>query len=209
MKFAKFTNKLILTAMFHRLSISILWSLILFCWKSNGTRISLTGDDWSVSDNQSIQAIGTIPGSIHTILLAAKQIDEPYWGYGDTTMRPLVYRSWTFTKKFSLEDDFLSLNPISLHFDQVDTVSNVTLNNCFLGSTNSMFFAYIFNVTKNCLQRENVLEMKFMSPIIYALNEANVYNKSVKPDCTDAVQHGECHVQFIRKEPCSFSWDWV
>jgi beta-mannosidase len=193
----------------NRWSIIILWSLIVFCSTSNSTRIALTGDDWFVSDDQSMQATGTIPGSIHTILLAAKQIDEPYWGYGDTTMRSLVYRSWTFTKNFTLQDDFLSLNSITLHFDQIDTVSNVTLNNCFIGSTNSMFFAYTFNVTKNCLQRDNVLQVKFMSPIVYALNEANAYNKSVKPNCTDEVQHGECHVQFIRKEPCSFSWDWV
>ena len=41
-----------------------------------------------------------------TILLAAKQIDEPYWGYDDTEMRSLVYRSWTLTKKFSLNDIF-------------------------------------------------------------------------------------------------------
>ena len=47
-----------------------------------------------------------------------------------------------------------------------------------------------------------------MSPVIYALNQAIAYNKSVH-QTVQPVQHGECHVQFIRKEPCSFSWDWV
>jgi beta-mannosidase len=48
-----------------------------------------------------------------------------------------------------------------------------------------------------------------MSPVIYALNQAMAYNKTVEPTCPGGAQHGECHVNFIRKEPCSFSWDWV
>ncbi len=127
----------------------------------------------------------------------------------DTTIRDLVYQSWTFTKKFSLQTDFLHLAQFVLHFDQVDTVSNITLNQCFLGNTSSMFYAYTFNVPSNCLLQDNTLHVDFMSPVIYALNQANAYNKSVYPNCTASVQHGEYHVQFIRKEPCSFSWDWV
>lgn len=28
------------------------------------------------------------------------------------------------------------------------------------------------------------------------------------PTCSHAIQNGECHVNFIRKMQCSFSWDW-
>jgi beta-mannosidase len=176
---------------------------------SSSTRISLTGDDWSVSNGQTLQATGTVPGTIHTILLSAKLIDEPYWGLGDTTLRYLVNQSWTFTKKFSLSTDFLNLTQFMIHFDQIDTVSNVTLNECFLGNTSSMFFAYTFEVPSQCLKNDNILRVNFVSPIIYALKQAIAYNKTVEPQCPSSVQHGECHVQFIRKEPCSFSWDWV
>ncbi len=175
----------------------------------NSTRVSLIGDDWSVSNGQTLQAIGTVPGTVHTILLSAELIDEPYWGFGDTTMRQLVFDSWTFTKKFSLQGDFLNLTQFTLHFDQIDTVSNVTLNQCFLGNTSSMFFAYNFNILSTCLKNDNILRVDFMSPVIYALNQAIAYNKTVQPTCPGGAQHGECHVQFIRKEPCSFSWDWV
>jgi hypothetical protein len=72
-----------------------------------------------------------------------------------------------------------------------------------------MFFAYTFEVQSQCLKNDNTLLIDFMSPVIYALNQAIAYNKTVQPTCPSSVQHGECHVQFIRKEPCSFSWDWV
>ncbi len=184
--------------------------LLIFLFSgASSTHISLTGDDWSLSNGQTFQATGSVPGTIHTILFSAKLIDEPYWGWSDTTLRYLVNQSWTFTKKFSLQPDFLNLTQFLIHFDQIDTVSNVTLNECFLGNTSSMFFAYSFEVDSRCLKSDNILRIDLMSSIIYALNQAIAYNKTVQPTCPLSEQHGECHVQFIRKEPCSFSWDWV
>jgi len=193
----------------HSYLVLIFSSFILLFSGSNSTRISLTGNDWLVSNGQTVQATGTVPGTVHTILLSAKMIDDPYWSFGDTTMRYLVYESWTFIKNFSLQADFLNLTQFTLHFDQIDTVSNVTLNQGFLGNTSSMFFAYTFNVMSNCLSNENILRVDFMSPVVYAFIQALAYNKTVPPTCTGRARHGECHVQFMRKEPCSFSWDWV
>jgi beta-mannosidase len=190
-------------------SISIFFSCTLLFWGSNSTRISLTGNDWLVSNGQSLQVTGTVPGSIHTALLSAKMIDEPYWGFGDTLLRYLIYESWTFTKNFSLPTEFLNLTQFTLHFDQIDTVSNITLNECFLGNTSSMFFAYAFNISNTCLHKDNILRVKFLSPAIYALNQAIVYNVTIESNCTKPLEHSECYIQFIRKEPCSFGWDWV
>ena len=182
--------------------------ILLFCGL-NATRLSLTGNDWLISNGQTLQATGTIPGTIHTILLSARKIDEPYWGFGDVLLRPLIYQSWVFTKQFSLQEDFLNSTQFTIHFDQIDTVSSVTLNQCFLGNTSSMFFAYTFNVSRPCLRNNNTLRIDFISPTTYALNQANDYGRPLLPLCPDPVQQGECHVQFIRKEPCSFAWDWV
>ena len=176
---------------------------------SNSLRVPLTGNDWLVTDNKTYSVHGQVPGTIHTILLATNQIQEPYWGYNDVNLRSLVYSMWTFSKNFALTPNFLTFTRIMLHFDQIDTVANVTLNGCFLGQTNSMFIAYTFDVPRSCLQLSNALQIDFASPVFYALNQAVAYNDSVPPDCPPDVQHGECYVQFIRKEPCSFSWDWV
>jgi beta-mannosidase len=83
------------------------------------------------------------------------------------------------------------------------------LNRCPIGQTNSMFLAYTFNVIRSCLQSNNELQMDFESPVLYASKQAKAYNDTVPPDCPLDSQHGECHFQFIRKEPCSFSWGWV
>ena len=187
-----------------------LWLLLIFVSGSNSIRVSLTGDDWSISDGQSLEATGTVPGTIHTILLSDKLIDDPYWRYHDTNLRYLVNQSWTFTKTFSLQRDFLNSTQFMLHFDQIDTVSNVTVNDCFLGNTRSMFIEYTFNVPNRCLKSDNTLRVDLMSSVIYALDQFLSYNQSYIPgNCPGPESPGECHVQFIRKEPCSFGWDWV
>jgi beta-mannosidase len=188
--------------------ISLLFLLFFFA-SSNSTLVPLTGNGWTITDNQSYSVQGRIPGTIHTILLAANQIPEPYWGYNDINLRHLIYTSWTFRKIFSLIDDFLASTQFTLHFDQIDTVANITLNGCPIGQTNNMFLAYTFNVMRSCLQSNNELQIDFESPILYASKQAKAYNDSVPPNCPPDAQHGECYFQFIRKEPCSFSWGWV
>ena len=192
-----------------RASLFIITFCVALVSNAASTRVSLAGSDWSIKNGADLQAVGTVPGTIHTILFSAKLIDEPYWRFHDTDLRYLVNQSWIFTKSFSLQSQFLDSTQFILHFDQIDTVSNITLNNCNLGQTNSMFFAYEFNVPRTCLQTENTLHIEFTSPILYAKQQSIAYNKTVYPLCPNAAQHGECHVQFIRKEPCSFSWDWV
>jgi beta-mannosidase len=171
--------------------------------------VPLAGNDWMINENQSLSAQGQVPGTVHTILFAANKIPDPYLGYDDVSLRYLVYSPWTFRKKFTLADDFLALTQFTLHFDQLDTVANITLNTCFLGQTNNMFLAYTFNVMKSCLQSNNELRIDFDSPVAYALKQSQAYGDTVQPNCPSSIQNGECHVNFIRKEPCSFSWDWV
>ncbi|UJR18127.1 hypothetical protein I4U23_005027 [Adineta vaga] len=188
----------------------ICFIVLFFCDSINSVVVvPLTGDDWTIHNNGSYSVQGQIPGTIHTILLAANQITEPYWGYDDVNLRYLIYTSWTFKKRFFLTDDFLILTQFTLHFDQIDAIAKITLNRCFIGQTNNMFLGYTFNVMKSCLQSNNELQIDFESPVMYALNQARAYHDDVPPDCPPDIQYGECHVQFIRKEPCSFSWDWA
>ena len=150
-----------------------------------------------------------IPGSIHTNLYASKLIPDPYVGYNDENLRYLVNDKWIFTKNFSLSSEFLSLDEHEIIFDQIDTISNITINGCPVGKTTSMFIQYRFEIPQPCLHLNNQIQIDFESPVIYASNQSQLYNGTVPPLCPPSSQHGECHVQFIRKEPCSFSWDWV
>ncbi|CAF1213117.1 unnamed protein product [Adineta steineri] len=176
--------------------------------KTTTDQSSVLGNDWTITDNINHTAQGRVPGTVHTILLADGQIPEPYADYNDITFRYLVHTKWVFTKKFNLTSDFLAYNHTIIHLEQIDTVSNITINGCPIGRTHSMFIPHTFNIENSCLKLENTIQIDFDSPVLYALQQSIEYNVTVPPTCTPDAQNGECHVQFIRKEPCSFSWDW-
>ena len=54
----------------------------------------------------------------------------------------------------------------------------------------------------------NSIGLSFWSAVDYSAKQSRSYPYPVPPNCTALVQNGECHVNFIRKEQCSFSWDW-
>ncbi|XP_016014568.1 beta-mannosidase isoform X2 [Rousettus aegyptiacus] len=71
-----------------------------------------------------------------------------------------------------------------------------------------MFKRYSFDIT-SVVQAVNVIEVRFQSPVLYAAQQSRAHSSyQVPPNCPPSVQKGECHVNFIRKEQCSFSWDW-
>lgn len=54
----------------------------------------------------------------------------------------------------------------------------------------------------------NALQINFASPVIHGTIRSAAYPYDVPPDCPPDVQNGDCHVNFVRKEASSFSWDW-
>jgi beta-mannosidase len=57
----------------------------------------------------------------------------------------------------------------------------------------------------------NSITVSFTSAITYSAKKFSEYPYFVNDgsDDPDDIQHGERHRNFIRKEQCSFSWDWV
>ena len=98
---------------------------------------------------------------------------------------------------------------VQFEFFELDTIASIYLNDQFLLFVQNQFLKYTTqNFNSKLHLGMNKLEILFKSPILYA-NEMNmVYPYRVPPDCTELVQNGECHVNFIRKQQCSFSWDW-
>lgn len=201
---------LLIRRMWTKQAFLLIFLLITTCECDESFRQYLTGSDWLISNVEgNTSTMGTIPGSIHTALLQSKLIPDPYLGFNDVDLRYLVLDSWIFTKNFSLSPQLLSSDEFQLIIDQIDTAANITLNGCPVGRTNSMFVQYRFDLPRACVKPENQIQIDFESPVIYAYNQSQIYNDTVPPLCPPSAQHGECHVQFIRKEPCSFSWDWV
>lgn len=170
---------------------------------------SLTGK-WMLRNlNGSFNLPAEVPGCVHTALLKQNFIQDPYYRFNDLDYRWISLDNWTYSLNFTVPDETRQMKRVVLLFDGVDTVSTITLNGITVGTTDNMFRSYEFDVGGILRADGNILVVSFMSAVIYAAQRDQAHSSyKVPPACPPPVQKGECHVNFIRKAQCSFSWDW-
>ncbi|XP_004401913.1 PREDICTED: beta-mannosidase [Odobenus rosmarus divergens] len=172
-----------------------------------GRSLSLRGS-WRIrSGNGSLELPGRVPGCVHSALLQRGLIQDPYYRFNDLNYRWISLDNWTYSKKFKIPFNISKWQKVNLIFEGVDTVAKVLLNSVPIGKTGNMFKRYSFDIT-SVVREVNSLELCFQSSVLYAAQQSKAHSYSVPPDCPPPVQKGQCHVNFIRKEQSSFSWDW-
>uniref|UniRef100_A0A3Q3IQJ5 Beta-mannosidase n=1 Tax=Monopterus albus TaxID=43700 RepID=A0A3Q3IQJ5_MONAL len=150
---------------------------------------SLSGK-WSLSNsNGSLCLAAEVPGCVHSALQQQGYIQDPYFRFNDVSYGWIALYNWTYVNVFTV-----TKQKVHLVFDGVDTVASVWLNGILVGETDNMFRRYVISLS---------------SPVLYASERRKAHSAyKVPPECPPDVQRGECHVNFIRKEQSSFSWDW-
>ncbi|XP_074547334.1 beta-mannosidase [Halichoeres trimaculatus] len=187
--------------------------LCLFCGvfslKEQKLTVSLNGK-WSLNNsNGSLSLPAEVPGCVHTALQQQGYIQDPYFRFNDLSYRWIALENWTYTTTFTVPEELRSKQKVLLVFDGVDTVASIFLNGAIVGRTDNMFRRYDFSVKEQLSDGENVLKVELLSPVLYASERSAAHSAyRVPPECPPDVQKGECHVNFIRKEQSSFSWDW-
>ncbi|KAF1374461.1 hypothetical protein PFLUV_G00229340 [Perca fluviatilis] len=190
-----------------------IWVLgVLLCLFLSGlcsVTFSLNGK-WSLSNsNGSVWLPAEVPGCVHSALQEQGYIQDPYFRFNDVSYRWIAFDNWTYTTTFPGSTQLRTKQKVLLVFDGVDTVASIWLNGMVVGETDNMFRRYDFPVGDLLKDGDNVLKVSLMSPVVYASERRKAHSAyRVPPECPPDVQKGECHVNFIRKEQSSFSWDW-
>uniref|UniRef100_A0A8C8RIX0 Beta-mannosidase n=2 Tax=Pelusios castaneus TaxID=367368 RepID=A0A8C8RIX0_9SAUR len=168
---------------------------------------SLRGSWRLASGNGSVVLSGAVPGCVHTALLRQGLIQDPYYRSNDLAYKWISLDNWTYSRTFKAFDA-RKWQKVNLVFEGIDTVAQILVNNVTVGRTDNMFNRYSFDIT-SVIKEDSFIEVRFLSAISYAAQRSRSHRAyRVPPQCPPPVQKGECHVNFIRKEQCSFSWDW-
>ncbi|XP_064594650.1 beta-mannosidase-like [Liolophura sinensis] len=188
------------------LTVVLLYSLLCVRTEANIWDLGGQWKVYNVSSSQSIKA--WVPGTIYTAL-SPKVIGEPYYRFNDDLYRWVATANWTYSRQFTATSEMLAMERLQLICDGVDTVSDIYINDRYIGSTKDAFLQYVFDVKDMVVAGENTIDVRLQSPVSYAMNQSANYPYLVPPKCPPEEQHGWCYVNFIRKPQFSFSWDWA
>ncbi|MFC0028495.1 glycoside hydrolase family 2 protein [Micromonospora chaiyaphumensis] len=140
----------------------------------------------------------TVPGEVHTDLLAAGLIPDPYLDDNEERLHWIGRTDWVYetaVERPSGDDERIDLVCAGL-----DTVATVSLNGTEVGRTENQHRGYRFPVGPLLRPGANTLTVRFDSPYRYA--EAHRDRLGDRPNAYPEPFH------FIRKTACNFGWDW-
>lgn len=106
----------------------------------------------------------TVPGTVHTDLLANKIIEDPYFRDNEKNLQWIEKEDWEYTTKFSLDKKTFKKQNIDLIFNGLDTYAKVYLNDSLILTADNMFRTWKVDCKKYLKQDDNVLYILFESP---------------------------------------------
>ncbi|NJP46439.1 glycoside hydrolase family 2 protein [Actinacidiphila epipremni] len=139
-----------------------------------------------------------VPGCVHSDLLAAGLIPDPFLDRNETEVAWVGRADWTY--RTALAAHPTAHERTDLVFDGLDTVATVTLGDTVLGSTRNMHRSYRFDVT-GALDAGPV-------PLTVAFTSAYEEAERVKALLGDRPNSYPEPFPYLRKMACSFGWDW-
>ena len=143
----------------------------------------------------------TVPGCVHTDLLTAGVIPDPFLDANELVVQWVADSDWDYVTTFSVPADIARHEHIELCFDGLDTLATITLNGTTLGTTENMHRAYRFDIASLLVDGDNELIVSFRS--------ATRHCDALKADEGDWPSASfDRPFNYLRKMACSWGWDW-
>lgn len=140
----------------------------------------------------------SVPGTVHTDLLAARLIADPYMDANEKAQEWIGSTSWRYDTTFDWIDE--GAEHVDLVFEGLDTIATVRLNGDVILETRNQHRSYRVPVKDRLTSGANSLEVAFDAPVP-AADQASL-DLEYRPH----VNHHPYNA--IRKTACSFGWDW-
>ena len=167
-------------------------------------KITLNGK-WQLNKSGQEQFINAeVPGCVHTDLIAAGEIDDPFYRNNEEKVMWVGESDWDYSRKFNLQSEFINAKKILLSAKGLDTLADIYINNEKLASTNNMYRKWEFEVQDYLRVGENKIRIHFNSPLPF-LKEKDEEFHIPAWSVGDHRLHGG---GWLRKQPSNFGWDW-
>ena len=166
-------------------------------------QLDLTGDSWTLSDQEGHRVPAQVPGCAMGALVSAGLVADPLAGRNEAAATWVDERIWTWQRDLELSAAFLAHERIDLVAEGLDVLTGVHLGSQRVGRTANRFRTWRWEVGK--LLRSGARELRVVcDPATPELRrrspERDLYGV---PSPIEVLQTG-----WLRTSACQFGWDW-
>ena len=172
--------------------------------RSDAIAIDLSGTWALVSIDATHTAPMPVPGDVHSALLAAGLIPDPYAGRNERDVQWVAEKDWLIERIFDVTPEMLE-GCWYLDVGSIDTVASIYVNGVLVQDTDNCFRRYRPDVTDALKAGENTLKI-----LIHSSIAAGAARQAEQPffipwsTGNSPIPNGN----MLRKPQCHFGWDW-
>jgi beta-mannosidase len=165
---------------------------------------SLDGE-WTLQQTGKKETVkAVVPGNVHTDLLTAGKIPDPYYRDNEDSLQWVGEAGWTYSREFQISEEFLEHGEkIILRCYGLDTLAVIKINAREIARTENMFRTYEFDGTGILKKGRNTIDIKFESTLPYIRKK-----QAAHPIPLRSGPHTIPGGNWVRKEQCNYGWDW-
>lgn len=156
--------------------------------------------------NQGEWLPATVPGTVHTDLLANGLIPDPFAAGSEAQLQWIGEADWEYRLVFDIPRRVFRFDHIDLLLDGIDTYADVFLNDSLILSPHNMFLSWSSSVKSLLRETGNELRLVLYSPIKKAVAQRLLYPYKLPADSDAGEQKTS---PFVRKAAYHFGWDWA
>lgn len=165
-------------------------------------RVPLEGIWQLTQPSREISIPAEVPGVVHTALMAAGKIPDPYFSDNEKKVQWVSDVPWTYTRTFTLTPQFLRNRKIVLRCDGLDTFATIRLNGREVAKTDNQFRAWEFDAKPYLMAGQNTIQIHFETLASFLKRNEDRPKQFNKP-----VQEGG--KVYIRKAAFQGGWDFA
>ena len=167
----------------------------------------LSGNEWSLSNTGTKKRLANIqmniPGDIHSALIRADIIADPYFARNEKDVQWVGQEPWSIKRDFDfhLEPGTKSY----LVIERADTFFTVCINGKKAGKGDNYFRTWRFDITRLLREGKNTISVDFESSEARAISRAKSLPYTIPCSKYDMYSPNR---NLVRKIQCHSGWDW-
>jgi beta-mannosidase len=172
------------------------------------SEISLSGRFALSSPKHKTGATIALPGDVHSALLEAGEIPDPYFADNEQKVMWVNHTPWSVERSFSVGEAHTG-GYLTLTLENIDCIATIILNGETIAETQNQFLRHDVDVTGKIRVGDNSLRIDFAvaREVARARYEAHPFAIPFTYNYQTNGLEG-VHMNFIRKAACHAGWDW-